>query len=65
MTVRKYIVLFAVAAFAASGDVSLSRGMKVVGAVTLASLPSLFIAFLNPWVLLGILLLIGFFVSYL
>ena len=65
MTVRKYIVLFAVAAFAASGDVSLSRGMKVVGAVTLASLPSMFIALLNPWVVLGILLLIGFFVSYL
>ena len=65
MTVRKYIVLFAVAAFAASGDVSLSRGMKVVGAVTLRSLPSLFIALLNPWVVLGIFLLIGFFVSYL
>ena len=65
MTVRKYIVLFAVAAFAACGDVSLSRGMKVVGAVTLAGLPSLFTALLNPWVVLGILLLIGFFISYL
>ena len=65
MTVRKYTFLFAVAAFAACGDVSLSRGMKVVGAVTLTSLPSLFAALLNPWVVLGILLLIGFLISYL
>ena len=65
MTVRKYFVLFAVAAFAACGDVSLSRGMKAFGAVTLASLPSLFTAVLNPWSILGILLLIAFFVSYL
>ena len=65
MTVRKYIVLFAVAALAACGDVSLSRGMKAFGAVTLASLPSVFAALLNPWVVLGILLLIGFFISYL
>jgi drug/metabolite transporter (DMT)-like permease len=65
LTSRKYIVLFAVAAFAACGDVSLRRGMKAFGAVTLASLPSLFAALLNPWVVLGILLLIGFFISYL
>lgn len=65
MTARKYIVLFAVAAFAACGDVSLSRGMKAFGAVTLPSLPRLFAALLNPWVVLGILLLIGFFISYL
>jgi len=65
LTLRKYIILFAVAAFAACGDVSLSRGMKAFGAVTLASLPTLVTALLNPWIVLGILLLIGFFVSYL
>ena len=65
MTVPKYIVLFAVGAFAACGDVSLSRGMKAFGAVTRTSLPSVFAAVLNPWVFLGILLLIGFFISYL
>jgi drug/metabolite transporter (DMT)-like permease len=65
LTARKYIVLFAVAAFAACGDVALSRGMKAFGAVTLGSLPSLFAALLNPWVVLGILLLIGFLISYL
>ena len=65
MTLRKYLVLLAVVVFAACGDVSLGRGMKTFGAVTLANLPSLFTALLNPWVVLGILLLIGFFVSYL
>ena len=39
--------------------------MKAFGDVTLASLPSLFTAVLNPWIVLGILLLTGFFVSYL
>jgi drug/metabolite transporter (DMT)-like permease len=65
LTLRKYLILAAVALFAACGDVSLSRGMKAFGAVTLATLPSLFTALLNPWVVLGILLLIGFFVTYL
>ena len=65
MTGRKYIILFAVAAFAACGDVSLGRGMKAFGAITLASLPSLLTALWNPWIVLGILLLLGFFVSYL
>jgi uncharacterized membrane protein len=65
LTTRKYAILLAVAVFAATGDVSLSRGMKAFGAVTLANLPSLFAALLNPWIVLGIFLLIGFFGSYL
>ena len=65
MTVRKYLVLLAVAVFAAGGDVSLARGMKAFGAVTLDNLSGLFLAILNPWVILGILMLILFFASYL
>lgn len=65
MTVRKYIILLAVVVFAACGDVSLARGMRVFGPVTLARLPHLLTALLNPWVILGILMLIGFFASYL
>ena len=65
MTLRKYLVLVAVVVFAACGDVSLARGMKAFGAVTLANLPSLFTALLNPWVTAGILMLLGFFASYL
>jgi len=65
LTLRKYLVLLAVIVFAACGDVSLARGMKAFGAVTLANLPSLFTALLNPWVTAGILMLLGFFASYL
>jgi drug/metabolite transporter (DMT)-like permease len=39
--------------------------MHDFGAVTFDSLPHLFTALLNPWIVLGILLLIGFFASYL
>ena len=39
--------------------------MHNFGAVTFANLPHLFTALLNPWIVLGILLLIGFFASYL
>ena len=65
MTLRKYLTLAAVILCAACGDVSLARGMRAFGAVTLTNLPSLYTALLNPWVDLGILLLIGFFASYL
>lgn len=65
MTIRKYIILVAVMFFAACGDVSLARGMRDFGAVTLANLSQLYSALLNPWVLVGILMLIGFFASYL
>jgi len=65
VTVRKYLVILIVIVCAACGDVSLARGMKSFGAVTLANLPTLYTALLNPWVILGILMLIGFFASYL
>jgi drug/metabolite transporter (DMT)-like permease len=65
LTTRKYIILLAVVAFAACGDVSLSRGMHDFGPVTFANLPHLLTALLNPWIVLGVLLLIGFFASYL
>ena len=58
-------MLLAVIVFAACGDVSLSRGMKTFGAVTLANVSGLLPALLNPWVVLGIVMLILFFVSYL
>jgi len=65
VTIRKYLVLSVVIVCAACGDVSLARGIRAFGAVTLANLPTLYIALFNPWIGLGILLLIGFFVSYL
>ena len=49
----------------ATGDVSLARGMKDVGSISLSQWTHIFSALLNPWVLAGITLLIGFLAAYL
>jgi len=64
MTFRKYLVLGGVTAFAASGDSMLSHGMQQTGAISLHNLPRVILALQNPWVAIGILLLLGFFTSY-
>ena len=64
MTFRKYLVLAGVSAFAALGDSLLSYGMKQVGNVSLEHVASLLLAITNPWVALGILLLLVFFACY-
>lgn len=65
MTLRKYLVLAGVVLFGALGDVSLSFGMKRVGAISLERWAQAFTALANPWVILGILLLLAFFAAYL
>ena len=65
MNLRNILVLGGVVVFGACGDVALSRGMKQVGAVSLHNIPELIGAVFTPWVALGIVLLIGFFASYL
>jgi fucose 4-O-acetylase-like acetyltransferase len=65
MSFRKLITLAGVSFFAAIGDVLLSRGMKQVGAVTFDNLGALIHAIFNPWIAIGIVFLIAFFVSYL
>jgi drug/metabolite transporter (DMT)-like permease len=64
VTFRKYLVLAGVALSASIGDSLLSRGMKQVGSISLNHLHDLILAVLNPSVALGILLLLGFFASY-
>jgi drug/metabolite transporter (DMT)-like permease len=64
MTFRKYLVLAGVTVFAAAGDSMLSHGMKQVGSISLHHLQSVIFALLNPWVALGILLLLAFFAAY-
>jgi uncharacterized membrane protein len=64
VTFRKYLVLAGITLFAATGDSLLSHGMKQVGSISLTHLTSVIFAVLNPSVALGILLLLGFFVSY-
>ena len=65
MTPRRYLVLAIVALTAPLGDTLLAIGMKRVGPVSLEHLSTLVHAVGTPYVSLGILLLMGFFASYL
>ena len=64
MTFRKYLVLAGVAVFSAAGDSLLSVGMKQIGSIGLRDFRHLLLAILNPWVAVGILLLLAYFAAY-
>ena len=64
MNFRKYLVLAGVTVFAAAGDSMLSHGMKQTGSISLNHLQGVIFAILNPWVAVGILLLLAFFATY-
>ena len=64
MTFRKYLVLAGVTVFAAAGDLMLSYGMKQTGGISLHHLQGVILAVRNPWVAVGILLLLAFFGAY-
>jgi drug/metabolite transporter (DMT)-like permease len=61
---RKYLVLAGVTVFAAAGDSMLSHGMKQTGSISVHHLRGVIFALLNPWVAVGILLLLAFFAAY-
>lgn len=65
MTFRRYLVLAVITLTASCGDTFLSRGMKSLGPVSLHHPLGLIHAIFSPWVAAGIVLLIGFFASYL
>jgi drug/metabolite transporter (DMT)-like permease len=65
LTMQRYLILLVVVFTASVGDTLLSHGMKQVGPVSLNNLGLLLVALKNPWVISGIVLLIGFFGSYL
>lgn len=65
MTFRRYMVLVAVMLGASLGDTFLGNGMRQMGPVSVHHLSSLLLALRIPSILIGILLLIGFFASYL
>jgi len=65
LTPARYAVLLAVMLTASVGDTLLSHGMTQVGPVSLQHLGLLLHALINPWVIAGILCLLGFFASYL
>jgi drug/metabolite transporter (DMT)-like permease len=62
---RRYLILATVALTASFGDTFLDVGMKQLGPVPLSHLSLLIAAIRTPWVLAGIVLLLGFFASYL
>jgi uncharacterized membrane protein len=64
VTLRKYLVLAGITVFGTAGDSLLARGMKEIGGISLYRLHSLLLAILNPWVAVGIVLLLAFFASY-
>ncbi len=65
LTPKRYFILLCVMLTASFGDMMLSHGMGQVGPVSLDHLERLLTAFQNPWVIGGVLLLLGFFASYL
>jgi len=64
VTFRKYLVLVGVTVFSTLGDSLLARGMKEFGGVSLHNFSGLLFAILNPWVSVGIVLLLAFFACY-
>src|SRR5258708_18514164 len=64
LTPPRYLILLAVMLTASVGDTLLSHGMSQIGPVDFHHLDLLWHALFNPFVAFGIILLIGFFVSY-
>lgn len=65
MSLRKIATLLGVVVFGSAGDVCLKRGMSAFGEIALSNWHMLFQAIFSPWVAIGIVLLILFFVNYL
>ena len=64
LNLQQYAILLAIVITASVGDTLLSHGMSQVGTVDLNHLALLVDAVFNPWVVAGIICLIGFFASY-
>jgi drug/metabolite transporter (DMT)-like permease len=65
MTLQRYFILALVALTASVGDTFLAVGAKQLGPISFNQPVALFAAISNPWIIGGIILLIGFFASYL
>jgi drug/metabolite transporter (DMT)-like permease len=65
LTARQYAILGLVALCAPLGDTCLSRGMTHLPPISLPHPATLIGAIFTPWIAIGIVLLIGFFASYL
>ena len=65
LTLQQYLILAFVSVSVPLGDASLSRGMRSMPPISAAHPLTLIGAVFTPWIALGILLLIGYFASYL
>ena len=65
MKLKKVLIYAAIACCNGTGDVMLKRGMQDLGSIELSHWTRIFHAFIDPWVVLGIVCLAGFFYSYL
>jgi uncharacterized membrane protein len=65
MSLLRYVLLALIVLGSTFGDVFLARGMKQLGAMSMARWRDLLFAPLQPWIALGILLLLVFYFSYL
>jgi len=62
---KKTLIYLAIACCNGTGDVMLKRGMDNIGQIHLANWTHIFNAFIDPWVIFGIMCLAGFFYAYL
>jgi drug/metabolite transporter (DMT)-like permease len=65
LSLRQYLILGLVSVCTPLGDSCLSRGMAHLPPITLAHPAALIQAVFSPWIVLGIVLLVGYFASYL
>lgn len=65
MSFVRYLLLVLIVLGSTFGDVYLAKGMKQIGSLSVQRWESLVMAPLNPWVALGIGLLMVFYISYL
>jgi drug/metabolite transporter (DMT)-like permease len=65
VNLKKALIYTAIACCNGIGDVMLKRGMTDVGTIHLQHWQHVFTAIFNPWIILGIACLAGFFYSYL
>ncbi len=64
MTLRKLTVIFCMMISSSVGDALLARGMKSVHSIDLGHMTEILSALASPFVILGILFLLGFMWSY-
>lgn len=65
LTGRQYLILGMVSVCAPLGDTFLARGMTSLPVISVSHPGTLVAAVFTPWIIAGIVLLIGFFSSYL